>query len=100
MCCGPVEICGNCLDACGDGLIDIADDDCVPDAFSMKSGSLTFPPKAGKDQILLQGLFTGVADSIDPPSEGAALNLLDADGQVACLAFPPGAGWKKVNASK
>lgn len=40
------------LGACGDGLIDIADDDCVPDAFSMKSGSLTFPPKAGKDQIL------------------------------------------------
>lgn len=95
-----IEICGNCLDDDGDGLIDIADDDCVPNAFTMKSGSLTFPPKAGKDQIALQGTFIGVADSIDPPTEGAAINLVDADGQIACLTFPPGAGWKTVNPSK
>jgi pimeloyl-ACP methyl ester carboxylesterase len=100
VCCGPVEICGNCLDDDGDGLIDLADDDCVPDTLTMKSGSLTFPPKAGKDLILLQGSFTGVADSIDPPSEGAALNLMDADGQIACLTFPPGAGWTTSGGSK
>lgn len=97
---GVGNVCDNCLDDDSDGWIDIADDDCVPNTLSVKSGSFTFPSKAGKDQISLQGSFTGVAGSIDLPSEGAALNLIDADGQIACITFPPGTGWKTVNASK
>jgi hypothetical protein len=33
-------------------------------------------------------------DSINPPTEGMAVSLTDADGVIACVNFPPGDSWK------
>jgi hypothetical protein len=89
------EICGDCTDEDGDTLPDLFDPDCAA-AFStlaLKKGQLSLDPDPDEDKLSLSGIFTA-ASNVDPPTQGVTISLTDADGQLTCLAIPPGEGWK------
>jgi hypothetical protein len=91
------EVCGNCRDDNGDGLIDLFDPDCPASSLVLERGVLAFVPDSSEDRITLEGNFTSTASSINPPAEGATINITDADGPIACFILPPGEGWKATN---
>lgn len=92
--CQTVEICNNCQDDDGDGLVDLLDPDCPSSALALKKGTLILDPDPAEDKLALQGTFVAPAGSIDPPAQGVILSLLGGDGPIACLHIPPGEGWK------
>lgn len=92
--CQAVEVCGNCQDDDGDGLIDLLDPDCPSSALSVSKGTLTLGKTAPDDEkVSLTGTLSVLPTLLNPPLDGALLSLSDADGQIACFSFPPGSGW-------
>lgn len=92
---GGVEVCGNCTDEDEDGFPDLLDPDCLPTSpLTLTRGVLGLAPATDEDKLSLRGTFTAAAGSVDPPTQGVTISLVDTDGQVACLIIPPGAGWK------
>jgi len=92
--CQTAEVCNNCQDDDRDGLIDLLDPNCPSSALTLKTGTLTLGQlTSGDERIRLQGTLSIAPETINPPADGALLSLIDADGQIACLSFPPGAGW-------
>jgi hypothetical protein len=64
------------------------------DGLNLKSGVLSLAQKSRGDNLIFQGTFSAPAGSLDPATEGVAITLADADGQISCFRLPPGAGWK------
>src|SRR5205809_383307 len=46
-----------------------------------------------QDRLSLQGSFVAPPDSINPPSDGVTLSLIDRDGHVVEIKVPAGDGW-------
>ena len=46
-----------------------------------------------QDWLSLQGSFVAAPDSINPPSDGVTLSLIDRDGHVVEIKVPAGDGW-------
>src|SRR5207247_9588885 len=46
-----------------------------------------------QDRLSLQGSFVPPPDSINPPSDGVTLSLIDRDGHVVEIKVPAGDGW-------
>lgn len=90
---GSVEICGNCTDEDGDSLPDLLDPDCVALPLTLKKGELILDSDPDADKLTLGGAFTAAPGSLDPPTQGVAISLIDEDGQITCLTLPPGEGW-------
>src|SRR5262249_36389526 len=88
-------------DSDGDGVGDACEEEllrncpgCASFPLSIKKGTLDLDPTAHSDTIDLTAHFMTPVDSINPRTEGMAVSLVDADGVIACLNFPPGDGWK------
>lgn len=88
------EVCGNCTDEDGDGTPDLLDSDCALSSLILKRGAFSLDPRTNRDKLTLTASFTAAAGSIDPPTQGVTLSLVDGDGTIACFTLPPGAGWK------
>jgi hypothetical protein len=88
------EVCGNCQDDDGDGLLDLLDPDCPASSFTLQKGVLTLgQPEPEDDKVTLRGTLTVTPTLLNPPVDGATLSFVDADGPIACFLFPSGAGW-------
>jgi kumamolisin len=92
---GGIEVCGNCVDEDGDSLPDLLDPDCASTSpLTLLKGILSLNPAPDKDKLTLRGTFTAAVGSVDPPTQGVTISLVDTDGQITCLSIPPGEGWK------
>jgi cysteine-rich repeat protein len=89
------EICGNCVDDDGDHLIDLLDPECDSSDLTLTKGTLVLKNEVDKDKISLKGHFPSAGVTIDPPTDGVTISLIDADGKIACHTILPGSpGWK------
>src|SRR5262249_26599916 len=83
----PVEICGDCLDNDGDGLVDYEDPDCCrqTDPLTLRKIPMRTPPRAGRHRLrLLSRTATATTSNLNPARDGVTLQLSDADGQLYC----------------
>jgi uncharacterized repeat protein (TIGR01451 family) len=83
-----VEICGNCIDDDGDGLVDAEDPDCcaAPMELALKKLSIRLPSrKAHGHKLRLKARFASfVPEGFDPMTQDTSLQIADANGQVFC----------------
>ena len=94
-----VETCNDCIDNDGDGLVDYEDPDCcaVPAHLGVKRVRLQVDrKKVLHDRIELSSSYASSAPGdFDPLTEGASLQISDANGPVFCAAVPAN-HWKKT----
>jgi hypothetical protein len=92
------EICGDCIDNDGDGLIDLEDDDCGcvdPDGLDLTELQVKTKSKVRKKRLKVRAVW---ADSLpvglDPLETGMKLQLNDNSGTVFCSDFAAD-GWQR-----
>jgi hypothetical protein len=91
--CGPfIEICGNCLDDDGNGLVDFEDPACCAESFTGRIRWGNFRPKTdGKLRMNLRTALGKGGLFVDPPVEQVGLVLrADEEPFVLCSVAEPG----------
>src|SRR5262249_35437422 len=101
--CGPPEpareICGDCIDNDGDGLVDSEDPDCCAadggQLFQMdlRHARLRAGKGGGRSLLRIAGALarSGLADRIDPRAEQVAIQIRSAEhGELLCATIPAG----------
>jgi uncharacterized repeat protein (TIGR01451 family) len=81
------EICGDCQDNDGDGLVDYEDPDCCErtDPLTLGRIVLRMRPQAAGDSLRLRSRPSASSTtSLDPVRDGASLQLSDRDGRLYC----------------
>jgi Right handed beta helix region len=90
----PPEICGNCLDDDGNGLIDFEDPACCSTVQPLTVTQASFHPAKSTLHIRVtfpDGTFAG----LDPRQQDVHLQVRDASGELVCSTIPA-AGWQKL----
>ena len=89
------EICGNCLDDDGDGLVDFDDPACcpAPGALRLVNGRLQAEKSGTGFRMRLQLASAGFSGA-DPVTLPVALQMRDAAGALACATIDP-TRWRK-----
>ena len=94
----PPEVCGNCTDDDGDGMVDYEDSDCCSAPASMTIKAFKFKvSKTGKPSPLTIGISVPMA-GIDPTSSDVELQLSNGNGEAFCALLTHG-GWSKKKKS-
>jgi hypothetical protein len=81
------EVCGDCQDNDGDGLVDYEDPDCCRqiDPLTLARMVMRERPQAARDSLRLRSrAVAGSTSSLNPASDGVTLQLSDANGQLYC----------------
>jgi uncharacterized repeat protein (TIGR01451 family) len=86
--CEPQEICGNCLDDDGDGLVDAEDPDCCAGPVTLDLRRLKLRPGVSKGRgnrmrMAARASRFAVA-AFDPMSQDTSVQISDANGQIFC----------------
>src|SRR5262249_39745571 len=92
-CCRPVptEICGDCIDNDGDGLVDAEDPDCCATTSPLTIESVTIRGASDTNalqRLRVQARFTPGATGFNPRTEGTTLQISDRRGTVLCQGIP------------
>ena len=98
----PVEICGDCLDNDGDGLVDYADPDCCESqAMTVKRLVIQKPSaRAQGNRLRLKAIYRQETPAgFDPTAQDTSLQLSDAGGLFVCQTIA-GTHWKSPHAKK
>jgi hypothetical protein len=86
--CTPQEICGNCLDDDGDGLVDAEDPDCCAGPVALDLRRLKLRPGLSKgrgNRLRMRARASRFAvATFDPMSQDTSVQLSDANGQIFC----------------
>jgi len=85
------EICGNCIDDDGDGLVDYEDDDCCDNTNSMVINKMVVrtKPELSKNKLRLKARYASQAPAgFDPGLQGTTLQLSDSEGTFLCEQIP------------
>jgi hypothetical protein len=84
------EVCGNCVDDDGDGLVDFADPDCTTEAapITKERASFSLSPAPRRDQLTLTATLPG-GQGVNPPQDGLGVQFLDDSGSLLCVHLPP-----------
>jgi hypothetical protein len=80
-----VEICGDCVDNDGDGLVDYEDPDCCErtDPLTLSRMLMRMRPQGTGDTLRLRSRGVAASASLDP-RDGVTLQLSDGSGQLYC----------------
>lgn len=104
-CCQPIlppeEICGDCTDNDGDGLVDFEDPDCCAStsALTVRRISIRRAGKTTRQRLRLKARFaTRVPAGFNPRLEGTTLQISDRQGTVFCedIPFKPDERWEAM----
>jgi hypothetical protein len=92
--CGRVaEICGDCIDNDGDGLVDYEDPDCCGEPLALNVKRLRIRPTTKPvpgHRLRLRGLYAQLlAAGFDPMTQTTEIQLSEPDGQIFCTTIPP-----------
>jgi len=95
--CQGGEVCDDCTDNDGDGLVDFEDPDCCSQAAGVR---FEMQPKKGRfrqvapqvARLLLKGALarSGLGTMIDPPSQQISVQIRNQSGEVLCARIPAG----------
>jgi hypothetical protein len=86
----PTEVCDNCLDDDGDGLVDMEDDACCPSpaTFRLTKGYLR-PRKDGTAKVRLKGPLSGEGlPALAASSRDLTIQIRTATDEVLCARVP------------
>jgi uncharacterized repeat protein (TIGR01451 family) len=80
------EICGDCVDNDGDGLVDYEDPDCCQrtDPLTLSRMIMRLRPQAAADTLRLRSRGVAAAAASLDPRDGVTLQLSDSNGQLYC----------------
>jgi hypothetical protein len=96
----PKEICGDCIDNDGDGLVDFDDPDCCDTTMplDLKRLAIKTPanPAAGMRLKIRGGFAPQVPAGFDPMTANTTVMITDASGVVFCRTMPA-AAWQHPN---
>jgi hypothetical protein len=98
----PKEICGDCIDNDGDGLVDYDDPDCCAALTQLQLKRLVLTPGAKKPQgrrLVMKARRLGFAPTDFQPMNGATLQISDSSGTFFCQKMPA-SGWKHKGRSR
>ena len=94
----PGELCGNCLDDDGDGMIDFEDADCCTEIGTLTVTKVKTTPRRGtptRGKLRVIGTLTGAGfDAFDPRQEEVSVTLGDGTPVVCCTV--PQMKWRKL----
>ena len=82
-----VEVCGDCQDNDGDGLVDYEDPECCErtDLLTLGRMVMRMRPRPARDTLRLRSRPTAASTaSLDPVRDGVTLQLSDGDGRLYC----------------
>jgi len=81
----PAEICGDCVDNDGDGLVDYEDPDCCErtDPLTLSRMLMRMRSQGTGDTLRLRSRGVAASASLDP-RDGVTLQLSDGSGQLYC----------------
>jgi len=91
----PVEICGDCIDNDGDGLVDWEDPDCCEQLLAMQPTRVMLkrPSAKGRNRMRLRVVYSPFTPAgFDPTGHDTSLQISDDKGQVVC-ATVAGSHW-------
>jgi uncharacterized repeat protein (TIGR01451 family) len=83
----PVEICGNCIDDDGDGLVDAEDPDCcdAPAALDLRSMKIRRSTGKAGNRLRVKARYAASAPAdFDPMHQDTQVQISDANGQIFC----------------
>jgi len=96
--CRPHEICGNCIDDDGDGLVDYEDADCCSQGGALVIERMTLEPAGLKlrgNRLAMKARYaTSVPPLFDPLAQDTTLQMSDAHGPLFCQTIAR-AQWKR-----
>jgi uncharacterized repeat protein (TIGR01451 family) len=81
------EVCGDCQDNDGDGLVDYEDPDCCEqtDPLTLRRMAMRVRPRATDDGLQLRsGSLAATPAAVDPVRDGVTLQLSDGAGRLYC----------------
>jgi len=88
-----VEICGDCIDNDGDGLVDWEDPDCCEQMIAMQPKRLMLkrPTAKGRNRMRVKAIYSDFTPvGFDPNQHDTSLQISDGAGQVVCATVPAG----------
>ena len=98
--CQPREICGNCIDDDGDGLVDAEDPDCCSAPVALDLRKLKIRLAGGKakgNRLRMKARSIQFAmQSMDPVTQDTSIQISDGHGQVFCQTIAA-KNWKHPN---
>jgi len=98
--CQPREICGNCIDDDGDGLVDAEDPDCCSAPVALDLRKLKIRLAGGKitgSRMRMKARSAQFAmQSMDPVTQDTSIQISDGHGQVFCQTITA-KNWKHPN---
>jgi hypothetical protein len=85
----PVEICGNCIDDDGDGLVDAEDPDCCEQPLDLHVKRMKLMPTATATKnglrLKVKALYADATPAgFDPATADTSIQISDANGQIFC----------------
>ena len=89
----PVEICGDCIDNDGDGLVDWEDPDCCEQLIAMQPQRVMLkrPTAKGRNRMRVKAIYSYFTPvGFDPNQHDTSLQISDGAGQVVCATVPAG----------
>jgi uncharacterized repeat protein (TIGR01451 family) len=96
------EICGDCIDNDGDGLVDYDDPDCCAALTQLQLKRLVLTPGAKKPngrRLVMKARRLGFTPTDFQPMSGATLQISDSSGTLFCQKMPA-SGWKHKGRSR
>jgi uncharacterized repeat protein (TIGR01451 family) len=98
----PKEICGDCIDNDGDGLVDYDDPDCCATVTQLDLKRLMLKPTAKNPngrRLVMRARDFGLTPTTFQPMSGATLQISDSSGNLFCQKMPA-SGWKHKGRSR
>jgi len=89
----PHEICGNCIDDDGDGLVDYEDPDCCAQPFALELQQIAIRPAAKRrqDRLKLNAIYTRhYPPNFSPLTQDTSIQIADDAGQIFCTTVKAG----------
>ena len=98
----PVEICGDCIDNDGDGLVDWEDPDCCEQLLALQPRRVMLkrPGAKGRNRMRVKAIYSQFAPAgFDPTRDDTSLQISDGTGPVVCATVPAG-HWMRPTARR
>jgi len=89
----PVEICGDCIDNDGDGLVDWEDPDCCEQMLALQPKRLMLkrPSAKGRNRMRVRAIYSQFTPAgFDPTRHDTSLQISDGTGQIVCATVAGG----------
>ena len=89
----PVEICGDCIDNDGDGLVDWEDPDCCEQLLALQPRRVMLkrPGAKGRNRMRVKAIYSQFTPAgFDPTRDDTSVQIADGTGQVVCATVPAG----------